>query len=325
MLAAFYERQGSARDVLRVEEVPTPAPGAGEVLVRLRSSGVNPSDVKSRAGSRPMVTPRIIPHSDGAGVIEAVGPGVPESRIGERVWIWNGQWKRPFGTAAQYIALPTQQAVTMPESLDWAGGACLGIPALTAWHAVRQAAAEPGRTLLVAGGAGAVGHYAIQFARARGATVLTTISSEAKAAHALTAGAHATIDRHTDDISTRVHALTGGLGVDAVVEVDLVANAHLLPGVLRADGQVVVYGTGGAEAKIPSGWLLFARATMQFIIVYELNDADRASALAGVKAMITGPGLQNLIGLRLPLTDIVAAHEAVESGRVTGNVVLEIG
>ena len=325
MLAAFYERQGAARDVLRVEEVPTPTPGPGEVRVKLRSSGVNPSDVKSRAGSRPMAAPRIIPHSDGAGEIDAVGAGVAESRMDERVWIWNGQWKRPFGTAAEYVVLPARQAVPMPEMLDWAGGACLGIPAMTAWHAVHLAGAEPGRTLLVAGGAGAVGHYAIQFARARGATVLATISSDAKAAHALAAGAHATIDRHKDDIGARVRALSDGLGVDAVVEVDIVANAHLLPGMVRANGRVVVYGTGGAEAKIPSGWMLFSQATMQFMIVYELNETDRANALAGLKAMMTGPGLQNLVGLRLPLTDIVAAHEAVESGRITGNVVLDIG
>jgi NADPH2:quinone reductase len=323
MLAAFYERQGAARDVLRVEEMPTPVPGPGEVRVRLRSSGVNPSDVKSRAGSRPMSGPRIIPHSDGAGEIDAVGAGVPKGRIGERVWIWNGQWKRPWGTAAEYIALPSRQAVTLPDPVDWAAGACLGIPALTAWHAVRLAGAEPGRSVLVAGGAGAVGHYAIQFARARGATVLTTVSSDAKAAHARAAGAHHTIDRHTADIGAAVHAVTAGLGVDAVVEVDIVANAKLIPGVLRANGQVIIYGTGGVEATIPSGWMLFAQASMRFFIVYELNELDRASGLAGVQAMM--PGLQHAIGLRLPLRDIVAAHEAVESGKITGNVVLEMG
>ncbi|WP_158743762.1 NADPH:quinone reductase [Acidisphaera sp. L21] len=325
MLAAFYERQGAAKDVLRVEEMPTPNPGPGEVRVRLRSSGVNPSDVKSRAGSRPMPGPRIIPHSDGAGEIDAVGAGVPESRVGERVWIWNGQWKRPWGTAAEYIALPSRQAVLLPAEVDWAAGACLGIPALTAWQAVRLAGAEPGRTLLVAGGAGAVGHYAIQIARARGAQVLTTTSSEAKAAHATAAGAHATIDRHKDDLGEKVRSLTNGLGVDGVVEVDFTANARHLPATLRPRGHVAIYGIGAPESAVPVGWMLFNSITAAFFIVYELSDADRAIAEAGLGAMLTAGSLQHAVGLRLPLRDIVAAHEAVEQGRVIGNVVLEMG
>ena len=325
MLAAFYDRQGPARDVLRVEELPTPTPGPGEVRVRLRSSGVNPSDVKSRGGSRPMTSPRVVPHSDGAGEIDSVGAGVPHDRVGERVWLWNGQWKRPMGTAAEYICLPSAQAVPLPDAVDWAAGACLGIPALTAWQAVRLAGAEPGRVLLVAGGAGAVGHYAIQFARARGATVLTTISSDAKAAHARAAGASSAIDRHTEDVAERVRALTDGAGAHAVVEVDINANARLLPGVLRPFGRAVVYGVGGAEASIPGGWMLANSITLEFMLVYELSAADRAAALAALGVMLQENALQHAVGLRLKLQDIVAAHEAVEQGKVIGNVVLDIG
>ena len=190
MRAAYYEQNGSAREVLRVGEVETPQAAPGEVRVKLAASGVNPSDVKSRQGStRKIAWPRVIPHSDGAGVIDQVGDGIAKSRLGERVWIWNGQWKRAFGTAAEYIALPAAQAVKLPDKIGFEAGACLGIPAMTAIHAVTLAGAGKGTTLLVAGGAGSVGQYAIQFAKALGATVLTTISSPEKAAAAREAGA----------------------------------------------------------------------------------------------------------------------------------------
>ena len=324
MLAAFYERHGSARDVLRVEEVPTPDAGPGEVRVRLATSGVNPSDVKTRAGGRALTGPRVIPHSDGAGVIDQVGAGVDEARLGERVWVWNGQWKRAFGTAAQFIALPSAQAVKLPEGVDEAAGACLGIPALTAWQAVRLAHIEPGRTLLVAGGAGAVGHYAVQIAKARGGRVIATVSSAAKAAHAIAAGADATIDRKTEDVAARVMALTNGVGVDAVAEVDLSVNASLLPGTLRAHGTCVVYGTGAGPFVIPSPAMLVGNTALLFMIVYELSAEDRLSGLAGVKALMETGYLQHAVGRRLPLSAVVQAHELVEQAAVLGNVVLDI-
>jgi NADPH:quinone reductase len=222
MRAAFYTKPGPARAVLSVGEQPKPEPGPGEVRVKLRTSGVNPSDWKARLGGpgRSLIAPLIIPHSDGAGDIEAVGSGVPVGRIGERVWVWNGQWKRAFGTAAEYIAVPSPQAVTLPKGTDYAAGACLGIPALTAVQAVRLAQVGPGSTVLVSGGAGAVGNYALQFAKARGA-VLSTVSSEAKAAHARAAGVDAVINYRTEDVGRRVKELTDGRGVSSVIEVDL--------------------------------------------------------------------------------------------------------
>jgi NADPH2:quinone reductase len=326
MLAAFYERQGAARDVLRVEEVPTPEPQPGEVRVRVRTSGVNPSDVKGRSGStgRAMPFARIIPHSDGAGEIDAVGAGVSDKRVGQRVWLWNGQWKRPWGTAAEYITLPADQAVPLHDGVDFAEAACLGIPAMTAWQAVRLAGAEPGRTLLVMGAAGAVGHYAVQFARARGARVIGTVSSETKAAHARDAGADYVIDRHQEDVMQRVSDLTHGFGADAVVEVDVAANAKLLPGVLRPPGTAVVYGTGMPEVTIPGGWMLFSSITLQFMLVYELSPADRAAALAGMQSMMKHKVLRHAVGLRLPLADIAVAHEVVETGGAIGSVVVDI-
>src|SRR5918997_2535254 len=182
MQAVWYERNGPAREVLQFGEMPDPEPGPGEVRVRIHASGVNPSDWKTRSGLRPMTFPRVIPHSEGAGVIDRVGVGVPASRVGDRVWTWNAQWKRPFGTAAEFVVLPAEQAVPLPEGPSFDEGACLGIPALTAHRAVTIDGSVEGQTVLVAGGAGAVGHYATQFARLLGAAqVLSTVSSPEKA------------------------------------------------------------------------------------------------------------------------------------------------
>jgi NADPH:quinone reductase len=325
MRAAFYEKNGAARDVLSVAEVDTPAPGPGEVRIRIKTSGVNPSDVKGREGrTRKIAFPRVIPHSDGAGVIEAVGEGVPASRKGERVWVWNAQWKRAFGTCAEYVVLPAQYAVTLPAHVSDEAGACLGIPAMTAWNAVEVVGAATGKTVLVTGGAGGVGHYAIQFAKAAGATVLTTISSDAKAALAKQAGADHTIDYKRENVGERVMALTGKAGVDAVVEMDVAANARLYPGILHARSQVVIYGTGSAEAAIPSQFLLTHGIRLQYIFVYELTDAERASAVTGINRMLENKTLINNVALTLPLNDIVAAHEAVEQGKTMGNVVVTL-
>src|SRR4051812_30223079 len=181
MRAAFYDRVGAADEVLQVADLPGPQPAKGEVRVRVLWSGVNPSDVKARAGARGMAFPRVVPHSDGSGVVDAVGEGVDPSRVGKRVWIWNGAWQRAFGTAAQFICVPSGQAVDMPDGVADEAGACFGIPALTALQAVLTDGGVAGQRVLVAGGAGAVGHYAIQFARLLGARqVLSTASTDAK-------------------------------------------------------------------------------------------------------------------------------------------------
>jgi NADPH2:quinone reductase len=322
MRAAFYERNGSAREVLRVEEVETPHAGAGEVRVKLAVSGVNPSDVKSRQGlTRKIAWPRVIPHSDGAGVIDEAGAGVAQSRIGERVWVWNGQWKRPFGTAAELIVLPAEQAVPLPDGVSFAAGACLGIPAMTASHAVALSDLGPESRVLVSGGAGAVSQYAIQFAKRRGAQVLTTISSSGKAQAARDAGADHCIDYKREDVSARVRELTDGTLVDCVVELDLSANAKLIPAVLRPKGRVIVYGTG-PEAAIPAAFCLVNSIGLQFLLVYELSPAERAEALAAI-----GDGLSwlkhRIAEPAFALEDIASAHEAVERGSL-GNVIVRL-
>jgi len=326
MRAAYYTEQGAAADVLRIGEQPTPQPGPGEVRVRLVTSGVNPSDWKVRKGGfgRALSAPLIIPHSDGAGCIDAVGSGVPPDRVGERVWLWNAQWKRPFGTAAQWIALPSDQAVRLPDAVDFDAGACLGIPAFTAMHAVQLAQAAPGSTLLVSGGAGSVGHFAIQIAKARGARVLTTVSGDTKAEHARSAGADATINYRTEDVGARVQALTGGAGVDAVIEMDLANNAAAYPKVLRPRATVAVYGMARAEAALPSLWMMQNAITLKFLFVYELTPAERGAALEAITGMLEGGALRHAVALRLPLDRIAEAHDRVERGDVMGNVVLEI-
>ena len=323
MWAAYYEKNGAARDVLTLAEVDTPKPGPGEVRVKLKTSGVNPSDVKAREGrTRKLSYPRVIPHSDGAGDIDMVGDGVAASRKGERVWIWNGQWQRPFGTCAEYIVLPAALASPLPASASYEAGACLGIPAMTAYHAVAVAQVGRGSKVLITGGAGGVGHYAIQFAKARGATVLTTVSSEAKAALARQAGADHTIDYKRENVGERVAALTGK--VDAVIEMDLAANAKLYPAVVRPRGHIVVYGTGSAEATIPAQPSLVNAMKIEFIYVYELTAAEREAAVTAINRMLESKTLINNVALTLPLNDIVAAHEAVEGGKIVGNVVVTL-
>jgi NADPH:quinone reductase len=325
MRAAYYEANGPAAAVLRLGDVATPEPGPGEVRVRLAASGVNPSDVKSREGrTRKIAFPRVIPHSDGAGTIDKVGDGVATTRIGERVWTWNGQWKRPFGTAAECIVLPAALAVPLPGHIGFAEGACLGIPAMTAYHAVATAEVDSATTVLISGGAGGVGHYAIQFARARGAVVITTVSSEEKAKLARAAGADHVIDYKREDVAAAVMDLTDKAGVDAVIEVDLAANARLYPGLLHARSQVVVYGTGAPEASVPAQFLLVNANTIKWIFVYELTAAERAAAVGAITELMQAKRLIHNVALTLPLGEIARAHEAVEQGKTPGNVVVTL-
>lgn len=327
MQAAFYEQTGLASEVLRIGEVPTPLPGPGEVRVKVAWSGVNPSDVKTRAGLRTKTLPfpRIIPHSDSAGVIDQVGANVPSSRIGERVWLWNAAWNRPFGTAAQYVVLPSEQAVLLPEGLDLAAGASLGIPALTAYHAVTVAGGVAGKRVLVAGGAGAVGHYAIQLARLKGARqIIATVSGPEKAALAREAGADIVLNYKTEDLLAAIQDATAGQGVDRIVEVDLAANINTDLEVLRAAGEVIVYGSGASEISVPFSPAIRKGVWLNFFIVYNLSGEVRERALADLSLLLAGNQLSHNIAARLPLAQIAEAHDLVEKGRVMGNVVLEV-
>jgi NADPH2:quinone reductase len=327
MQAAFYERPGPARDVLQVAELPDSEPGPDELRVRLRWSGVNPSDVKSRAGLRSKVLafPRIVPHSDGMGVVDAVGAGVSPSRIGERVWVWNAAWGRAWGSAAQSVVLPQAQAVPLPANVSDEAGACLGIPALTALHAVLTAGGVTGQRVLVAGGAGAVGHYALQFARLLGARqVLATASTPEKAAIARDAGADVVVDYRQPDAAAQLRDATGGDGVDRIVELDIAANAALDLELLRPGGALVVYGSGAGTFELPFFPLIAKNVNLHAFIVYNLASADRERAQHALTAWLSRGALEHRIAARLPLAEIAQAHELVEQGRAVGNVVLAI-
>jgi NADPH2:quinone reductase len=327
MQAAYYTRLGPAREVLQLGELPTPQPGPGEVRIRLECSGVNPSDVKSRLGLRNPRMPfeRVIPHSDGAGVIDAVGVGVDAARIGQRVWTWNAAWGRADGTAAQWVCLPRQQAVALPDNVDAAAGACLGIPALTALHAVLLGGGVAGRTVLVAGGAGAVGHYAVQMASQLGAArVIASVSTQRKAELARAAGADDVVLYRDEPLAERVAELTAGLGVDRIIELDLGVNGAADLEMLRSGGQCVVYGSSQAQVQLPFFPLIAKNLQLRCFIVYHLTPAQRERAQATLSRMLERGMLQHNIAARLPLRDIAEAHEMVESGKAVGNVVLDI-
>lgn len=327
MQTAFYERTGAAREVLQLAEWPAPEPGPGEVRVRLRWSGVNPSDVKSRAGLRSSVLafPRIVPHSDGMGHIDAVGAGVAAARLGQRVWVWNAAWGRAFGTAAQQVVLPQAQAVVLPAATPDEAGACLGIPALTALHALLCGDGVAGRNVLVAGGAGAVGHYAVQCARLLGARrVVATVSNDEKAAVARAAGADAAVNYRSPNAADQIRQACQGEAIDRVVELDIAVNAALDLEVLRPGGECVVYGSGAGRFELPFFPLIAKNIELRFFIVYNLAAADRQRAQATLSAWLERGALSHAIAARIPLADVAAAHEWVEQGRALGNVVLAI-
>ena len=325
MRATWYSRNGGARDVLVVGELPTPTPAPGEVRVKLATSGVNPSDVKARSG-RPLTSERIVPHNDGAGIIDAVGDGVPSSRIGERVWIWNGQWQRPMGTAAEYIALPQNQAVRLPDSTDFAAAACLGIPAMTAFHAVQLLGDIAGKTVLVIGAASAVGHYVAQIAVIRGAKVIGTVGSATRVKHAFAAGVEATINYKTESVQDRIRELTSGRGVDAIIDMDFLTTVNLLGNDgLAPHGTLVSYGSNAyGDIAVPFRALLWNSLTLRFFLVYDLTPGDRHAAITGLSQLLAHGHLSHTIGARFRLDEVATAHEAVERGGTIGNIVVEL-
>ena len=325
MRAAWYSRNGEARDVLTVGDLPDPEAGPGEVLVRLSTSGVNPSDVKARQG-RPLGAERVVPHSDGAGTIESVGPGATACRVGDRVWVWNGQWKRAMGTAAEFIVLPEDQVAPLPDTVDDEAGACLGIPAMTAFNAVRLLGDVGGKTVLVIGASSAVGHYAAQIAALGGARVIGTVGSADKARHAQRAGVDATIDYKREPVGLRVKDLTDGRGVDAIVDMDFSSTAQLLSdGILAPHGVLVSYGSNAyVDIPIPYRTLLFNSISLHFFLVYELSAVDRRAAVEGLSRMLRSGQLIHAVGGRWRLDEIAAAHEAVEQGTLIGNAVVHV-
>lgn len=325
MKAVWYDRTGPAREVLQYGDLPTPVAGQGQALIRVRASGVNPSDVGMRGGAGPMAYRRITPNSDGAGVVEAVGPGVSQDWIGKRVWFYNGQRNgRAFGSAAEYIELDTDLLSVLPDQVSFAEGATLGIPCMTAHRSLFVAGPIHGRTVLVTGGAGAVGHYAVQLAKWAGASVIATVSSAEKAQRAKAGGADHVIDYRTEDVAERVRDLTTGEGVHHVVDVDFGGNLAATLACVQVNGAIAYYATrGGATPQVPAGVLMRLNLGVHGVLLPTSPHEARRRAQADITRWIgSGERILSVAG-RFPLAECAAAHELVEAGGKVGTCVVE--
>ena len=318
MLAALYRSAGPA-DVLSVEEVEAPRPGPGEVRVRLRVAGVNPTDAKLRRSAAP--DGFRVPGQDGAGDVVEVGEGVDASRVGERVWVWFASARgRRWGSCAQETVVPARQAVRLPDAASYDHGAALGIPAMTAWHCLYADGPVEGRTVLVQGGAGAVGNAAVALARRGGARVLTTVSP-AKAQLAESAGAHVVLDRHAGDLAGQVRRAAPD-GVHRIVEVALGANLALDLAVLAPHGVVSTYADDPLR-DVPVRPLMVLNGTLAFVMVYGVADDALDAAVTGVSAALAEGVLPELPAEHRPLAQVASAQEDVVGG-AGGRVLLDL-
>ncbi len=322
MKAALYEATGPARDVLKVTEIERPEPGPGEVRVRVVVSGINPTDVKARSGAVPRPIDGFqIPDQDGAGVIDAVGPGVDTARVGQRVWLFLAAGRR-WGTAAEWIVVPERHAVPLPDNADMELGAMLGVPAITAHRCVFADGAVTGKTVLVAGGAGAVGHFSIDLAKRDGARVIATVSSPEKGELARAAGADLVLNYRQQNVAEEVRAYAGR--ADRVVEVALGANLDTDLAVSGPETVVVTYAATPPEPVLPVRACMSANVTLRFVLLYTVPETAVDQAVADITDALRAGALTPLPVHRFRLDDIAAAHEAVEKG-VTGKVLIMIG
>ena len=326
MKAAWFDRQGPPADVLVVGETEAPVPGPDEVRIRVHASGVNPGDVKKRQDQFGvgMPFPRIIPHSDGAGVIESVGDRVGSSRVGERVWCFGAQSYRPYGTAAEFVVVPSEQAVPLSENVSYEQGSCLGIPGITAHRAIDVAGSLQDRIVLVQGGAGAVGQCASGLARHAGATVIATVRSDQDLALAERAGAHhvlVTAGLGMEEAVERVRSFAPN-GIDHVVEVAFHANVETNERLLKQGGSIAAYATGNPTPTIPFWPLVFKNIRLYFLGSDDFPMAAKSAAAAALNDTLERgwPGFE--IGATIPLESIAEAHEAVEAGSAAGRVVV---
>jgi NADPH:quinone reductase-like Zn-dependent oxidoreductase len=326
MKATWFESFGPASEVLITGGQPKPVPGAGEVLVRLATSGVNPSDVKKRMGSAPDLLDEgpVIPHSDGAGVIEAAGDGVAADRVGERVWIYEAQWGRRFGSAAEYIAIDARRAVPLPANTSFEVGACIGIPVMPAPRCVFADGPVDGQTLVVTGGVGRVGHYAVQWAAQAGAKVIATASNDKDAESCMAAGALAVVNHRDDDWAKQVVTANDGKPVDRVIDVEFGANLPAVLDMIRTSGTIVSYGsTVVTEPKLPFYRMMFMDLLIRLVIVYAMPESAKQAAISDIDRALREDRLEHRIAHVLPLDEIVHAHELIEQGGFRGCVVVD--
>jgi NADPH2:quinone reductase len=322
MKAAWYEHQGPARDVLVVGEMDAPMPGEGEVRIRIEASGINPGDVKKRQDAFGVGMPfaRIVPHSDGAGTVDAVGAGVPDSWIGQRVWCYGAQSYRPFGTAAGYTVVPLRQAILLPAAATMEQGACLGIPGLTAYRAVQVAGDLAGKTVLVQGGAGAVGACAVQLAHRAGARVIATCRAKRSMDVAAENGAdHVLL---MDDALVRSVDAIAPDGIDHIVEVAFGENIGLDLQLLAVGGSIAAYATHAATPQIPFWELLFKNVSIHLVGSDDVPAPIKVDAAHALNRAIENGWAGMRIAELFALGDIVRAHETIEASRPDGRVIL---
>ncbi len=327
MKAAWYEKQGVARDVLRYGDRAVPEPERGEVRVRLHTSAVNPSDVKKRAGAQPagFKDGFVIPHSDGAGVIDAVGEDVPEQRCGQRVWIYQAQFARNRGTAAQYVTLPSALAPALPDNTGFDVGACIGIPMMTAHRCVHNVGNLSGRYVLVTGASGRVGYYAAQWAKLAGAYVVATAGSEARCRMAGQTGADKVLNYRQDNLIDEIDRITGGAGVDHLIEVEFGVNAKTSAELLKNNGSISTYSSSLApEPTIPFYPLMFKNISLNMVLVYNMPEQAKQQAIDDIYHALEHVRIKHRIAGTWPLGEIASAHEAIEKGGLDGCVIINI-
>ena len=317
MKAALYDRYGPAREVLRVEDVERPEPGPGEVRVRVEFSGVNPTDWKSRSGATPRPIDGFqVPHHDGAGAIDAVGAGVDPGRVGQRVWLWLAAGGRRWGTAAEWTIVPEGLAIPLPEGASAELGASLGVPAVTAHRCLFADGPIDGKSVLIAGGAGAVGHFAIELAKRAGARVVTTVSGPEKADLAAKAGADLVVNYRQPGAAGQIRSFAGAAGVDRVVEVALGANLQLDLAVIAPGARIVCYAAEPADPDLPVRACMNANVVLRFVLLYGVPADALGQAARDISAALADGALTELPVTLFPLDEIAAAQDAVEAGAV---------
>ena len=325
MLAGWYQKGGPAEKVIEVGDTEIPRARPGEVLVRLRASSISPSDYKKRAANAPLEFPRIIPHSDGAGVVEALGAGVSVFKVGDRVWTFNAQFKRAMGTAAQYIALPAALVRSLPSNASFVEGACFGIATMTGFRVVFADGPVKRKTVYVPGATGRVGAYAVQFAKWGGARVIASVSGEEKRKVANDLGADFVLDRQKDNLATAILGLTNNTGVDSIVEVELAGNLPLDEKILAENGTICSFGAARTpKLEISMSGRRARNMSLRFVFVYLLDDAALTETCAGINKAQAEGALKHRIAATFPLRELAKAHAFAETHTGTGHVVVEI-
>lgn len=327
MRAGWYDRPGPASEVITVGQMSSPAPNPGEVLVRVHASGINPSDYKRRGNTKAALEfPRIIPHSDGSGVLAALGAGVQGLREGDRVWVYNAQWRRPFGTAAEFVSLPARQVKLLPGNVNFVEGACLGIPAMTGFRAVQLCGPMRGRTVYIPGATGRVGAYALQFAKLAGARVIVSTGSGSSSAEELKAlGADTVLDRNNPDLETALMSAAGRSGVDAIIDVNLAQNIDMDERVIAEGGVIISFGAASQPSlRISLSGRRARNISFHFVFVYLLTPEQAVSVCEGITDAVSLSEIRHRIARTFPLDELARAHDFAEHSSAKGHVVIEI-